>query len=840
MVALPASDHRIRRAAVDALGRRCVTAAMLAVELERSGTDLGQDGSDRLADVLDMSSEFVELDDGWAGVAAHLDGTRWITAVSADDAKSGVLRLDPDLALLGWWSLDAGLTLGETGDLLETGELLDSEDVLIGPAGWLVRYAGAHVEVRIGGTALHLAPASREPDVPAEVTAALLSTFEQRARLEELRDALGSEPFDLTQMSVEDLLWESLVGYPEVFSTHPIPPLEVNLRAAGLIRDDQTVLRGAADRGALHRWRQRNRLASQHRLDGEQVDWAELAIAMSKVAIARGVTALGSPEEVAAAAMLLAHTLDDTAVCRAVLGFHVDEETPPPALAEFARLVIAELPAGRGAGARWLEGRALDLDGDPEGATVAFEAAVATGEEHPLALIGLAGFRADAGDAVAAVSLLRRAGIDADADPDDPAESEAVDLFAEVDGYARHRPPALAGRNDPCPCGSGRKYKACHLGNERPSLIDRGPWLYAKARRYIRDHDRSLIAALAGDMSAASGRGHQFLIDLLDSELVADIALCEARLGDRFVAERDAVLPDDEALLAQRWQLVERSLFEVEKAGGTHLALRDLRTGDRITVTNTNADSQTQRGELMLGRPLPVNDTWRAYSGFVKVGGLLRDEILDALDHPDPFQIAELIGRCLAPPRMSNTDGEPLQFHELVWKLADPKAARRALDADPALLEDDGVYRLVRDTVNQRQTVVLTLTIDGDELRADANSDRRADEVTDLVSRLIPDSELVHHDLRDVDEALEAHRASGEPPAANRLDDPEMANVRDEITAELERRWLDDHIPALGGRTPREAALDPTGRHELEGLLDTFGDSPGLMSATRIRQALDL
>jgi uncharacterized protein YecA (UPF0149 family) len=24
--------------------------------------------------------------------------------------------------------------------------------------------------------------------------------------------------------------------------------------------------------------------------------------------------------------------------------------------------------------------------------------------------------------------------------------------------------PSLAGRNDPCPCGSGQKYKRCHFG----------------------------------------------------------------------------------------------------------------------------------------------------------------------------------------------------------------------------------------------------------------------------------------------------------------------------------------------------------------------------------------
>lgn len=51
---------------------------------------------------------------------------------------------------------------------------------------------------------------------------------------------------------------------------------------------------------------------------------------------------------------------------------------------------------------------------------------------------------------------------------------------------------------------------------------------------------------------------------------------------------------------------------------------------------------------------------------------------------------------------------------------------------------------------------------------------------------------------------------------------------------------LDDHIPALGGLTPREAALDPIGRHELERLLDGVGDGPDLMDVARLRKALGL
>ena len=29
------------------------------------------------------------------------------------------------------------------------------------------------------------------------------------------------------------------------------------------------------------------------------------------------------------------------------------------------------------------------------------------------------------------------------------------------------------GRNDPCPCGSGKKFKRCHLGHEDELLVDK-------------------------------------------------------------------------------------------------------------------------------------------------------------------------------------------------------------------------------------------------------------------------------------------------------------------------------------------------------------------------------
>lgn len=55
--------------------------------------------------------------------------------------------------------------------------------------------------------------------------------------------------------------------------------------------------------------------------------------------------------------------------------------------------------------------------------------------------------------------------------------------------------------------------------------------------------------------------------------------------------------------------------------------------------------------------------------------------------------------------------------------------------------------------------------------------------------------------------------------------DPEMVA---QIQEDMEQRWLDESVPALGGVTPRQAADDPTRRDDLIRLIDGFPEpEPG-------------
>jgi hypothetical protein len=203
-----------------------------------------------------------------------------------------------------------------------------------------------------------------------------------------------------------------------------------------------------------------------------------------------------------------------------------------------------------------------------------------------------------------------------------------------------------------------------------------------------------------------------------------------------------------------------------------------------------------------------------------------------------------MVGESFRPPRMQNTDGQDLVFHTLRWRCPDPDGVDAALGRAGLRAEDGGrEWSLMRDSARQPNTVIAHVRLDGDELVAEVNSDERARELRELVAGAMPEAELLEDEERSFDEAMSDVDADDLPPGPN-LDDPMIRQALREFIADHERRWLDESIPALGGRTPREAAVDPIGREELEHLLESFPrpgpDDVGAMDPDRLRKALDL
>jgi len=56
----------------------------------------------------------------------------------------------------------------------------------------------------------------------------------------------------------------------------------------------------------------------------------------------------------------------------------------------------------------------------------------------------------------------------------------------------------------------------------------------------------------------------------------------------------------------------------------------------------------------------------------------------------------------------------------------------------------------------------------------------------------------------------------------------------------MERKWVVEPVPALGGLTPTEALDDPTRRPDLVRLLNSMPESPNSFSPTRLRALLGI
>lgn len=625
-----ASRHAVRRAALRVMGPDAITHDALVERLLAEGLDLGPEPDDRVHDALHGDAGFFELDDDrWIHLPTALDGLAWATVVPDELPAPDCLPTHPDLALVEWCALDAPMPLQGASDTVHAAELDDGTDVLVGPPGWLDTRLGTTVAVRVVGGALALDPLDAVPEPHPAHVAALADAFGRTAHTDVLRsEFLPGDEVEITLGDLHEVLAEALAAAGDAFRGG-VAPVDALLREAGLERRQHQVAPAGADWRAVDRLFRRRRLAAAHRLDEHEVDEAEMLIGASLVVLHGDDAPLGPPGEEADAAFLCALCLLRPGVARAFVGAHAERGTPPEDLAAFARFLLERVDPPADTGVRWLLARALDHLGDAPGAEAELEQAARSDIDHPLVLQMLAGFRSDRGDAPGALALLDRAAValrpheqrnqddagDAGDDGDDQDGERALAdeaLRAEVTGYARQRPTAVARRNDPCPCGSGRKYKACHLGKERHALVDRAPWLYDKACRYLRDgRHRTVALEVARAIHDAADGDHRLLLALLESPVTFDVSLHEGGVFADFLAERDALLPDDEALLAAQWALVARSVFEVEAKGHDSLALRDLRTGDRIEVTNITPSDHTRIGTYLLGRPLPVGHVAR-------------------------------------------------------------------------------------------------------------------------------------------------------------------------------------------------------------------------------------
>lgn len=604
-------------------------------------------------------------DERWAWLPAVLAGRVFTHRVTADELTHDLLAVNPDLDPITrlcdypeYEALADGTPLRVVMDDYDDDDVLDERGIpptvlgeggaLLLPRGTLRAMAmsvGDIVGVRLSDAGLVVEPVpavDTSTDVAAALTAAL-------------------KPDGPT--SPDSAAWTTCLESPTLFTT-PLPPLGDIIANAGLQHDVSCIALPGFD---IARWRFDLRcelLAEQYDITPSDAvalrTLVEIYHRFEAVLAAADTIDDEWPESVDAVAApdaaeyreLLAEfgsCLSDPLLAVLLLDETVGLGGHPAVLGLFAETLEPQVSRSAKPAYRWLRAAALEQLGDIEDAERQYLAAESMDTEFLPALHDLARFASDRGDAERGLALLRRAG----AEEDNP-------LFQLL---LRHRatPRTDVGRNDACWCGSGRKYKKCHLGNDQLPLHDRAAWLYSKACQHLFHSQWTRLLDEVTDVRSAYDDAETFEPPSFDDPLPIDIAMFEGGAFADFLAKRGALLPDDERLLAEQWLLANRSVFEVEQViRGRSITVRDVRTGDVFEVAERVASVQLKAGQLICARVLPIGDGVQFFGGIEPIAPHDRNPLVELLvSEPEPVELVEFLTRRFASPTSADTEGDP-------------------------------------------------------------------------------------------------------------------------------------------------------------------------------------
>jgi len=449
------------------------------------------------------------------------------------------------------------------------------------------------------------------------------------------------------------------------------------------------------------------------------------------------------------------------------------------------------------------------------------------------------------------------------------------------------------GRNEPCPCGSGRKHKACCLNDAQPSLATRA----AQVRRMQSDLESRLLTwarrelgdeAVPAAMEDFTLGRHVIEPPGAEEQLFVPWLLYCWRPRRPTSPKRSADLDDapsiaESYLHARAAQLSapERgflravfeepfSFYDIEGCKpGQSILLRDILRGVRREATEVSGSQGPRPGDIIFCRVVPFEDvTLIIGSGSIIMNpeckepildlrGTLREdlgnigpELLQALDD----QLRELYfiirDKLLNPPapKVCNSDGDPLLFHEITYEIQSPDDAFQALSflathhTQEELRRDaqlDGAGRVKEAKFSWvrsgsklnpalENTVLGSISIEARRLTVEVNSERRAKRImAEIRKRLKGDATHLKTTARSTEALLRAskrgsnrkERESQEAEHRRLMKSPEVqARIRSMLEAHWSS-WPEQPLPALEGKTPLDAVNDPEGREMVDALL---------------------
>lgn len=281
---------------------------------------------------------------------------------------------------------------------------------------------------------------------------------------------------------------------------------------------------------------------------------------------------------------------------------------------------------------------------------------------------------------------------------------------------------------------------------------------------------------------------------------------------------------------------------------GLSVTLRDaLERGPPIRVRERSASEWLVRSDLVAARIVPgPSESLELDGGLFCYGDMQRDAALSSYElelrysrKEDPEASEDIIRRRAVPvlhhewrsfemPTLQNFDGEGIVPTRVVFEF--PRMASRTiaegLDALHLLERTDSEgaepqWSWFGTTEDERVISLGWIELAEKELVLHTNSRERAEIGRAMLTEQVPGLHHVETDHQSIQEMISAHSSNDGVAEQEELSArPEVREAISNLLDNHQRSWLDEHIPALDGCTPREAARDGSLRPRLLALLD--------------------
>ncbi len=442
------------------------------------------------------------------------------------------------------------------------------------------------------------------------------------------------------------------------------------------------------------------------------------------------------------------------------------------------------------------------------------------------------------------------------------------------------------GRNDLCPCGSGKKYKHCHQREE--SATPEAPaeshdnavehvlgWLMQRHRKAFQTAYESLLDELLPDDVVQQeldqlGKEAWSVIQINLFELL--LAEGDFRVKGHFQDVSEFLLGPDGPRLseAQRSWLEQlagqplRLYMVTEVMPGEGMRLCDALAQDAAPVlVRERTGSQTIRPGMLLGcRVMAVDAHFELSGAIYSFTPLAQAGVLDMVrsqeqstGHPEDKAMAvsltiaeEWLRQFFQPPVLPQiidaSTGEPVLLVTDHYRVHDAEALRLALAgcADVSAGPGGGWARRPDDADGMaRPLVSINPGRQADRIELFYRTQRLADDGRiwfDAVAGAAV--QFVTREISDPRGALSKAPVAGAASAGAAVDLPPevLADVIEKALLRSYANWADEPIPALDGRTPRQAIATAAGLERVKGLLRSYEDGEVDMAARDGRRTI--